>query len=260
VTVSEGRAGPGGTWRLLDTGAGDGAWNMAVDEALMESVRHGAAPTLRFYRWSPLCVSLGRNQPTRVEDGERYHAAGIGCVRRITGGRALLHDRELTYSVVAPARLLGSARSAYRIINEVLVDGLGRLGVGAAVHDSGRRPPLPSTAPCFAEPVAGEVLAAGRKLLGSAQTTIEGVLLQHGSLPFSPPAPAVAAVVETGAPAYLEPLLGRPCLWSEVTGAIVAAWERRLGPALPTQLDPVEGALAAVLADRYASDGWTWRR
>src|SRR4028119_220945 len=103
----------GRRWRLIDTPPAPGAWNMAVDEALAESVRQGGLPVLRLYRWSPRCLSLGRNQPARGRyDTAALAARGIDVVRRPTGGRAVLHDRELTYCAALPAALLGGPRPA----------------------------------------------------------------------------------------------------------------------------------------------------
>jgi lipoate-protein ligase A len=94
---------PAGRWRLITSGYGDGPRNMAVDEAILEAVAAGESPpTLRFYAWQPPCVSLGYRQPANVVDVERCAAAGWDVVRRPTGGRAILHVDELTYSVVAP--------------------------------------------------------------------------------------------------------------------------------------------------------------
>ena len=87
---------PGAAWRLLDTPPAPGAWNMAVDEALADSVREGGAPVLRVYRWAPPCLSLGRNQPTDGYDRDEIRRRGLEVVRRPTGGRAVLHHRELT--------------------------------------------------------------------------------------------------------------------------------------------------------------------
>src|SRR4028119_1470164 len=97
----------GRRWRLIDTPPAPGAWNMAVDEALAESVRQGGLPVLRLYRWSPRCLSLGRNQPARGRyDTAALAARGIDVVRRPTGGRAVLHDRELAYCAAVPQALL----------------------------------------------------------------------------------------------------------------------------------------------------------
>src|SRR3954451_18997918 len=101
-------------WRMIDTPPAPGAWNMAVDEALAASVADGGVPVLRFYRWEPACLSLGRNQPARGRyDLAALAAAGVDVVRRPTGGRAVLHRRELTYSAAAPVALLGPPRHAY---------------------------------------------------------------------------------------------------------------------------------------------------
>ncbi|HEY0036619.1 MAG TPA: lipoate--protein ligase family protein [Longimicrobium sp.] len=255
-------------WRLLDTPPAPGAWNMALDEALAESVAEGGAPVLRFYRWSPACLSLGRNQPAAgLYDVAALRARGWDVVRRPTGGRAVLHHRELTYSAALPDRLLGSPREAYTAMNRALVAGLRALGVDAAVQgDTGRRAPAPSLAPCFAEPVAGEVMAAGRKLVGSAQRRIGGVLLQHGSLPLHDVLGEVAAllarsVAEEDRPAALAPLLGREPSWDELVRALAAGW----GTALEAELcgdapDGRETARAAVLREHYASAAWTWHR
>ncbi|HLM68541.1 MAG TPA: hypothetical protein VK358_13475, partial [Longimicrobium sp.] len=103
----------GTPWRLLDTPPAPGAWNMAVDEALAQSVRAGEPPVLRVYRWSPPCLSLGRNQPSGGYDRDEIRRRGLDVVRRPTGGRAVLHHRELTYSVAAAEGVLGGPRQAY---------------------------------------------------------------------------------------------------------------------------------------------------
>jgi lipoate-protein ligase A len=256
------------SWRLLDTPPARGAWNMALDEALAESVAEGGGPVLRFYRWSPPCLSLGRNQPAAgLYDEEAIRARGWDVVRRPTGGRAVLHHRELTYSAALPDTLLGSPREAYTAMNRALVAGLRRLGVDAAVQgDTGRRAPLPSTSPCFAEPVEGEVMAGGRKLVGSAQRRMGSVVLQHGSLPLHDDQGEVAAllrqpVADADRPAALVPLLGRELAWEELVAALAQGWREALGaevePGTPTER---ERARAEVLAERYGGTAWTWHR
>ncbi len=167
-------------WRILVDGALSGAANMARDHALAAELRPGTA-TVRFYRWKPATLSLGRNEPFAAGYREFLRARpGIGVVRRPTGGRAVLHDGELTYSVVLPVRAWGGPRQVYRRVNEGLVDGLRRLGVDASAA-SGRALP-PDAGPCFLEPAEGEVTICGRKLVGSAQVRIGQAILQHGSL------------------------------------------------------------------------------
>ncbi|MGH7463716.1 MAG: lipoate--protein ligase family protein [Longimicrobiales bacterium] len=270
------------SWRLvLGTGGGDdgvsaaparGHVNMAVDEALLRSVQRGGAPALRFYTWQPACLSLGRNQPARhIYDAVRAAAAGIDIVRRPTGGLAVLHDRELTYCVVAPLAPFGGARAAYRAINAALVEGLRCFGVAAAQAPGVRtRGPLLETAdPCFQAPAPGEVVARGRKLAGSAQRCERGVVLQHGSILLSGSQarvldllcePAFRPAAPTGF-ITLEELLGRePDIW-QLAAAMCRGFERMFGTRLaPAPLDPDENATVEELAGRYRGGEWTWRR
>ncbi|HEU4557894.1 MAG TPA: lipoate--protein ligase family protein [Longimicrobium sp.] len=265
----------GACWRLIDTPPAPGAWNMAVDEALAASVAEGGAPVLRFYRWSPPCLSLGRNQPARGRyDLDALAARGIDVVRRPTGGRAVLHHRELTYSVAAPQALFGGPRQAYAAINRALVAGLCRLGVPAAQQPAGAgRAPVPSLAPCFAEPVEGEVVAAGRKLVGSAQRRLGETILQHGSLPLHDDQSAVASFVigspgdasdaaETvDAPATLADVLGREPAWDELTRALADGFAGTLGIHLRVDaLTSAEAEAAEEGAGRYAGAAWTWHQ
>ncbi|HYJ79586.1 MAG TPA: lipoate--protein ligase family protein [Longimicrobiaceae bacterium] len=253
-------------WRLLDTPPAPGAWNMAVDEALAETVRRGGVPVLRLYRWRPACLSLGRHQPARGRyDTAALAARGIEVVRRPTGGRAVLHHRELTYSVAAPGALLGELRTAYATINRALVAGLRRLGVDAGLQGvTGASAPKPSLTPCFDLPVEGEVVAQGRKLVGSAQQRSGGVLLQHGSLLLEDDQSAVPGLLLAGgtvapAPASLAALLGRVPGWEELAGALAAGWEEALGVELRREaLTADEEERAAALAERYAAPAWTW--
>jgi lipoate-protein ligase A len=257
-------------WRLVDTPPAPGAWNMAVDEALAASIAGGGAPVLRFYRWEPACLSLGRNQPARGRyDLAALAAAGIDVVRRPTGGRAVLHRRELTYSAAAPVALLGSPRHAYASINRALVAGLRRLGAAVWLQPAtAARAPLPSLAPCFAEPVEGAVVAGGRKLVGSAQRLLGSVILQHGSLPLHDDQSAVAALLVDGfptadqaPPATLAEVLGRDPGWEELTAALAAGWAESLGAALSaSELTAGEEAAAREAAARYAAPAWTWHQ
>jgi lipoate-protein ligase A len=256
-------------WRLLDTPPAPGAWNMAVDEALADGVREGGPPVLRVYRWSPPCLSLGRNQPSGGYDRGEISRRGIDVVRRPTGGRAVLHHRELTYSVAAREDALGTLRQAYAAINRALVAGLRRLGVDAALQPAGPdRAPIPSLAPCFEQPVEGEVTAGGRKLVGSAQRRERGVMLQHGSLPLHDDQSAVPGLMLPGqaiapgdAPATLAGLLGREPGWDEVVDALARGWEESFGVGLERGVLPgEEEARARVHRGRYEDPAWTWHR
>ena len=255
-------------WRLIDTPPASGAWNMAVDEALMEGVRVGRGPVLRFYRWTPACLSLGRNQPAAGEyDAGAMDARGIDVVRRPTGGRAVLHHRELTYSVVFADGVLGAPREAYASVNRGLVAGLRELGVAAELSAGGHgQAPPPSLAPCFREPAPGEVVVAGRKLVGSAQYREGGVTLQHGSLLLADDQALVRELLRRpppgdDAPAVLSDHLDPLPTWEALTSALAGGLARTLGLRLsPGPLDAGERLRADALRERYADPAWTWRR
>src|SRR6185503_12044219 len=124
---------PGTCWRLIVTPPAGGAENMALDEALMERARETNEWVLRVYSWSTPTISLGRNQSARGRyDLERIGQLGFGVVRRPTGGRAILHHREITYSVTAPAEEAGDLRQSYDRINQLLLHALNSLGVHAS--------------------------------------------------------------------------------------------------------------------------------
>ncbi len=182
------------TWRLIHTPPLDGARNMAIDEAILNAIADGdAPPTLRFFAWEPATLSLGYGQPFADVDTARLSARGWGLVRRPTGGRAILHTDELTYSVAAPMdepRVVGSVVESYRRLSDGLLAGLQRLGLQA--HADRKDPSTVTRAPdgtpimnpvCFEVPSDYEITADGRKLLGSAQVRKRGVVLQHGTLP-----------------------------------------------------------------------------
>jgi len=234
---------------------------MAIDHALADAVRDGGRSVLRLYRWHPACLSLGRNQPVaNVLNGDRARDLAIDIVRRPTGGMAVWHERELTYSVAAPVAEIGSPRQAYRRINEALLKGLATLGVQAGL---GAGTVTPRAAVCFAEPAAGEVVAAGRKLIGSAQRCEGGVILQHGSILLDGDQSIVARVfgaTSAELPGTVKDLLGYVPEWRLLTAAVARAFEQLFGIRLaPRPLDFPETRRASELSLMYASDEWTWR-
>ncbi|MEP0764556.1 MAG: lipoate--protein ligase family protein, partial [Chloroflexota bacterium] len=174
-------------WRLLITPPADGPLNMAVDQAIMEAVAAGRVPpTLRFFAWTPPCLSLGYTQPVTDVNRERLAARGWDLVRRMTGGRAILHTDELTYSVALPAAdpvVAGGIVESYRRLSAALVAGLHTLGVvpeadkRADGHNAFNGPV------CFEVPSHYEITVGGSKLIGSAQVRKFGAVLQHGTLP-----------------------------------------------------------------------------
>src|SRR5512135_748694 len=180
-------------WRVLITPPGHGAWNMAADESILEHIGGGdSRPTLRLYAWEPACLSLGHAQPYSDVDEQRLRERGWELVRRPTGGRAILHTDELTYSVIGPAdnpQLPGSILESYNRLACALLRAVRLLGVdaqssplsvelGGASHGS-------INPVCFEVPSAYEITVAGKKLIGSAQARRKEGVLQHGSLPLT---------------------------------------------------------------------------
>jgi lipoyl(octanoyl) transferase len=243
-----------------------GAVNMAVDQALLESVQRGGPPALRFYRWQPACLSLGRNQPARV-DRARLARDGIDLVRRPTGGLAVLHDHELTYCVVLPVGLLGSPRETYEAINRGLLAGLVSLGLGAAgvaALDSSPQV-FRKAGSCFAASAPGEVLALGRKLIGSAQRYERRSILQHGSILVDDDQQRAARLLgRTDAPppesTSLREVLGYVPPWAELTASFANGLSLHLGiPLAPAGLTEIERQRVLELTARFASEEWTSR-
>jgi len=254
-------------WRLLLTPAAGGAQNMALDEALMSRARETGEFTLRVYSWSAPTLSLGRNQSARrFYDLERIRARGLRVVRRPTGGRAILHHREITYSVTAPVADAGDLHSSYDRINKVLVAGLERLGVRTEIAASPGRAVQPGPSPCFDIPSAGELVLGGRKLAGSAQWRSEGALLQHGSILVEDDQSTLAELTiepqrSIPAPATLAGALGHSPSPENVAEALGEAVKQLEDPcAEPLSLEPEIRARAASLVVQYEDDAWTWRR
>jgi lipoate-protein ligase A len=250
------------SWRTLLSPPLSGAENMACDLALMDRARRTDEAVLRIYSWKEPTLSFGRNQKASGYDRDALARAGLAVVRRPTGGRAILHHREITYSVTAPAATGESIAAAYDWINGLLLRALRSLGVQAMIATPSSRAPAPDANPCFAEPSAGEITHGGRKLVGSAQYREAGAMLQHGSILISDDQSSLAALAGGGAvpaPATLELALGRAPQPAELHDALLAALrEDGIEPrSLPSKelTDPLARHLAA-----FEDSQWTWRR
>jgi len=255
------------TWRWLVTPSAGGAENMALDEALMSRARDTGEFTLRVYSWSAPTLSLGRNQSARrVYDVDRIRSRGLRVVRRPTGGRAILHHREITYSVTAPSSDAGDLRESYERINRVLVAGLRRLGVRTEIAAPTERATSPGPVPCFDAPSAGELVLDGRKLAGSAQWRSDGALLQHGSILVEDDQSALAELTlepqrAVPSPATLAAALGHSPSPRSMAEALADAVKESEDPtAEELVLEPEVRARAAALVVHYQDDAWTWRR
>ncbi len=249
-------------WHLIiEPEARSGAENMAVDYSLLHKAREGVA-FLRLYRWSPGCLSFGRNETARV----RYDAAaitrlGLDTVRRPTGGRAVWHDTEVTYAVAGPAGMFGSLLETYIRIHAMIATALERCGVPAQLADRPNgRAVNPGGGACFASPARGEIVVGGRKLVGSAQVREGGNFLQHGSVLLANGQDVVTRVTrrESASPAAtsLATVLDRAVDFNEVAGAIAAEAEASWHGIWRNGAVDCESAYVA----RFSSPVWTWRR
>ena len=249
-------------WHLLIEPEGrPGAVNMAIDEALLLEADRAGFAFLRLYRFTPACLSFGRHEPA----GERYDRAaierlGLDVVRRPTGGRAVWHADELTYAVAAPIAVFGSLRDSYRSIHTRLAAALHRLGVAAtlAPDRNGRSTLGPGWGACFAAPVGGEVVVAGKKVIGSAQVRRGCAFLQHGSVLLGGSQDVISAISRqpsavSGA-TTLASILGRSVEFTEVADAIVSVWPHAFTSTVPYR------PLPSPTVTAFSDPSWTWRR
>ncbi|MBS2969609.1 lipoate--protein ligase family protein [Metabacillus sp. KIGAM252] len=179
-------------WRFIDSGSCSPSFNMALDEALLDWHSEGKIPpVIRFYGWNPATLSIGYFQKAEKEiDFDAVKRHGLGFVRRPTGGRGVLHDQELTYSVIVTEEhpeMPRTVTEAYRVISEGILEGFRNLGLEAYFaiprtdeEKEGLKNPRSSV--CFDAPSWYELVVEGRKVAGSAQTRQKGVILQHGSI------------------------------------------------------------------------------
>jgi lipoate-protein ligase A len=260
------------TWRLIvEPGPLSGARNMAVDERLFDLAASSPRTYLRFYQWARPTASLGYSQdPDKVVDAAFCAARGVAIVRRMTGGKLVLHDREVTYSIAsADAEVFTETlRDSYRRISLALIRGLARLGVRARL--AGSAPPgyAKGTMPCFAFAARDEIEVDGRKIVGSAQKRTGPLFLQHGSVLLEKDEALLAAVARPGevpedlALTSLAEALSRPVGFDDVVGPLVQGFADQFGVAFERyELGPSdEAAIRALEASKYASDGWTFRR
>lgn len=281
------------TWRLICTPPGSGAWNMAVDEAILEAVgRQDAPATLRLYAWHPPCLSLGYAQPVADVDDEALRDHGWELVRRPTGGKAILHTDELTYAVIGPEsdeRLSGGVLESYLKLSQGLLEALRVLGVeaqavehpakgvannsfGASNADGGQAVQNPV---CFEVPSTYEITVRGHKIIGSAQARRKEGVLQHGSLPLCGDLTRIlqALVMPQGLPRHtaserlmsraitLEAVLGKAVSWEQAAQAFIKGFGQALNLELiEAELSTAEKARAqALVAEKYAHPGWTRR-
>ena len=270
------------TWRLLITPPCDGATNMAIDEAILHQVAAGnSPPTLRFYAWQPACLSLGYNQHWQEVEVNACRRLGYTWTRRPTGGKAILHTDEATYSLIIPQddpRIEGGIVASYRVLSFGLLRGLERLGVAAhqATKEETRahRQARGGGPVCFDTPSRYEITWQGKKLIGSAQLRRKKTVLQHGSLPlhgdlnrilevlaFSPEEYAQQAQLLPQRAATLEQALGQILSFETVTTALSAGFAEVLKVTfaeLPLT-EPEQAQVEQLRVEQYANEEWNQR-
>lgn len=258
-----------------------GASNMAIDCAILEAVAQGRQPpTLRLYGWKPFCLSLGYGQRASDVDSGALADRGWDLVRRPTGGKAILHGDELTYSLCLPRDHPLAHRDvveSYRRISAGLLQALAILGLSASAErqDASLRPPAAGPV-CFELPSHYEISVAGRKLIGSAQMRRKGGLLQHGTLPLCGDLARICDVLnfeqETARAARqtslraraltLAELSGAALNWSDAAHAIERGFSRALNiECRPGSLSAAESERAQALKrERFGNPVWTNKR
>lgn len=266
-------------WRLIYDTPMIGADNMAIDDAIMQTVAAGdAPPTLRLYAWDPLCLSLGYGQRVRDVDYAALSARGWSLVRRPTGGKAILHGDELTYSVSLPKNhplAEGDVVESYRRISEALMSALTHLGLSPASEKQakGNRGLGPV---CFEVPSHYEITSDGKKLIGSAQVRRRDGILQHGTLPLHGDITRICdvlayeneaerqsakAILLTRA-TTLQRVLGEITPWETAADAIAQGFVEAfdidfvVGERTETEIQLAK----KLVHERYAHDDWTHKR
>lgn len=273
-------------WRFIDSGHCSPEFNMALDEALLDWNSEGKIPpTIRFYGWNPPTLSIGYFQKVEREiDLEAVKKYGLGFVRRPTGGRGVLHDQELTYSVIVSEdhpEMPQTVTEAYRVISEGVLQGFRKLGLDAyfAVPKTAEeREGLknPRSAVCFDAPSWYELVVEGRKVAGSAQTRQKGVILQHGSILldideaklfdlFKYPSERVKERMQRNfknKAVAINALRLTPVTIEEAKRAFKEGFEEGLNIVLePYQLSDEEMKYVYEIAERrYKSDEWNFKR
>jgi lipoyl(octanoyl) transferase len=273
-------------WIFINSGPQSASYNMAMDDALLELHSKGRIPpVVRFYEWNPATLSIGYFQKAaEAVDMEKVKEMGLGFVRRPTGGRAVLHDRELTYSIIVSEShpdMPESVTEAYRVISAGLLEGFRNLGLQAefavpASREERNALKQPKSAVCFDAPSWYELVVEGRKAAGSAQTRQKGVILQHGAIPVSLDLDKLVSVFRFQTEDHrrrmkeklekkavsIEELSGRTVEMAEVAEAFRSGFEKALDVEL-IKRDPDKEILELVRQleeEKYSNDSWNFKK
>jgi lipoate-protein ligase A len=240
-------------WRFIDTGVNNAFLNMAIDEAILDvHVQGRTPPTLRVYQWDPPALSLGYNQRMEHEvDLTKCQEAGVEVVRRITGGGAVLHAHEVTYSIVSTVNdgIPKSIAGSYRFLSQGLIACYKQLGLEVELRPGRNKT---RSAACFSMATLADLTYQGRKIVGSAQARRRDALLQHGSLPLRSHADILFSLLRFNSGPSRQKAQSvfnkRMLTLDEVLGKDIAAQELKEG---------LRKGFASVLGARFYEDGLT---
>ncbi|MYL72142.1 octanoyltransferase [Halobacillus litoralis] len=269
------------TWYFVDSGHCTPAMNMALDEALMNWHRNGdIPPVLRFYGWEPAGLSVGYFQKVKGKiDLEGVQKHGYELVRRQTGGRAVLHDNELTYSVIVSENhpdMPDSVKEAYLVLSKGLLEGFTNLDIQAEFAVPEGKLDVAGSAVCFEEPSWYELIVEGKKAAGSAQTRKKGIILQHGSIPIDVDDVKLfdmfiyknERIKERARKAFgdkaiaINQIVDHPVTFEDTKKAFKNGFEKGLGiklePFTPTEAQWDE--VRKIAEERYENDEWNYSR
>lgn len=273
-------------WGFIDSGDCSAAYNMAMDEALLNWQSNGEIPPIiRFYGWKPATLSIGYFQKAEAEiDLTEVKRQGLGFVRRPTGGRAVLHEHELTYSVIVPESYPGmpnTVTEAYRVISEGILKGFRNLGLDAyfSVPETEQEKALlksPKSSVCFDAPSWYELVVEGKKVAGSAQTRQKGVILQHGAILLELDEDKLFSVFKFSDERVKEKmknnLKNKAVAINDLAGRKISileakqAFEKGFGEGLSIELEPFElngeqlREVKDIAKNKYESDDWNFMR
>ncbi|MEK5038732.1 lipoate--protein ligase family protein [Sporosarcina sp. FSL K6-3457] len=273
-------------WHFINSGKCSASFNMALDEALLEWHSKGEiGPVLRFYEWQPATLSIGYFQSVDKEiDMDQVNKYGLGFVRRPTGGRGVLHEHELTYSVIVSESypdMPETVTEAYRVISGGVLEGFRNLGLDAqfSVPETVQQTDdlkKPKSAVCFDAPSWYELVVEGKKVAGSAQTRQKGVILQHGAILLSLDEDKLVSLFKFKSEEQRDRMrvslpekavaIDRLMDRTVSVGECVEAFAEGFEEALDMQLEPLELSVQQlefvrdIERKKYANDEWTFKK
>jgi lipoate-protein ligase A len=254
---------------IIDHAPLDGSWNMAVDEYLFRSLTEESQTILRFYGWKNPTVSLGYSQKVfEVADAKFCKKNGIDIVRRMTGGKLVLHHKEVTYSLASSdtEKFTATLADSYRLISEALMCGLKKMGLTPSLSSPAPQKYVRGNLPCFSYPSRNEVEVGGKKIIGSAQKRVGTKFIQHGSIPLEEDDDLLTSISfleganEEVRMISLSEALGSNVNFNQAVDVFVQGIEEYFGVQLDHRfLGEIENeSVRQIQKDKYGNPAWTF--